>query len=149
MFAKRAASVLLALSTMLHPALAGAVNRFAMTSIQNQTAAAVAFNYRWGMRGRWQSSILAPDQVLLFAYPFRRPDENRSLPLFVRFNSSVQGNYAITHRLVGVPAPVNNDPALSQWYVFRYDTNTTFVGLFTVPSLTGGIFSSGVVTITP
>lgn len=113
-----------------NPASAAAADRFAVTSIHNETQSKITILYKWGT-GEWKTKTLMPGTRHWFGFRYKHANDDKSPNLFVKFDADAgSGSYTEEYKLLRHAAS-EESYALGYKYVFRYDgPSKKFVELY-------------------
>ncbi len=125
-----ALAALVVLATVLcTPPKADAADRFAVVGIENATHVTIRLQHKWGDE-QWKMDVIAPGNRKWYWWTYSRPNEDRSPPFHVRFDSDLSpGQFVENYNLKKRAAP-DHTWNFAEKYIFRYDRSKNFIELY-------------------
>jgi hypothetical protein len=111
---------------------AKAADRFGVIGIENATHVTIRLQHRWLEKEStpWGSDVLAPGHRKWYWWPFSRPNEDKTPPFHVRFDSDLSpGTFVEKYHLNAFQAPAHEWENAHK-YIFRYDGGGKFIELY-------------------
>jgi hypothetical protein len=125
-----ALAALVVLATVLcTPPKAEATKRFAVVGIENGTDVTIRVWYRWG-KGQEKLDKIAPGQRKWYSWKYDRPNEDRSPPFHVRFDSDLSPGQFVTNYDLKKNAAPDQTWDFAKKYIFKYDRSRRFIELY-------------------
>ncbi len=118
-------------ATMLSPGTTSALNRFAVTGIEDSSTNTITYQYMWG-NDPWHNATQKPGEQRLHWHTYAKANENKSPEFHFKFDSEFdpkQKPFFITYKLKKNAAPAH-DWEVAHKYVFKNDGNKFFVDLY-------------------
>jgi hypothetical protein len=107
------------LAAMAAPA--AAADRYGVIGMTNRTNITVNFQYKVG-DGTWGSKKIAPGEKLWFAHEYKKINEDRSPPFYIRFDSDLRkGKNFTTEYKLERRAAVGQSYEHGKKYAFEYE----------------------------
>lgn len=123
------ATTLALAATLCNTPRAEAVDRFGVVGIENATQVTIRLNHRWG-DAQWTLDVLAPGQRKWYWWTFSRPNEDRTPPFHVQFDSDLSpGKFVEKYDLRPYQASAHEWENAHK-YIFRYDSGKKFIELY-------------------
>ena len=99
---------------------ASAIDRFAGVTINNSLGLRINYQVKWG-DGSWQQRSIGPNGSRSEWFRYKRPGQNRSPRLQIRFDSDMSGEtHNVVYDLKKYASPDRDSKSFKQ-YIFRTD----------------------------